>query len=233
MKKFLYIVILGAALSSCGGGGGGDDTPPTPKENRAPLKPTLTEPTNNLLCINNSVVFVWSAATDPDGDAVRYEVQIAKDSQFSQIANTVSSTSTNQTISLDKGTAYYWRVKAIDSKSLSSDYSSPFQFYTEGVGVTNHLPFSPSIVKPALNGTVQGSSVALEWSGSDVDTADTLTYDVFFGTANPPVTKIGDNMSAKTLNQNVNASTKYYWKVDVKDNHGGKTIGQVWNFTTD
>ena len=232
MKNLLYMVALSAVIASCGGGGG-EDTPPTPKENNAPSKPSLTSPTNNLLCINNSVTFVWSASADPDGDAVKYEIEISKDSQFTQIANKVSSSATSQTIALDKGTAYYWRVKAIDSKNKTGDYSSTFQFYTEGTGVSNHLPFSPSIVKPELNGKVQTTSVALEWNASDVDTADTLTYDVYFGTANPPTVKVATGMSAKTLTQNVSASTKYYWKVVVKDNHGGQTIGQVWNFTTD
>ena len=225
--------MIGAVLASCGGGGGGGDTPPDPKENKAPSAPTLKEPTNNLLCINNSVSFKWNTSTDPDGDAVSYEIQVSKNSQFSPIANTVTSSSVSSTISLEKGTAYYWRVKAKDSKNASSEYSPVYQFYTEGVGVSNHLPFAPSIVAPALNSTVQTASVALQWDASDVDATDTLTYDVYFGTANPPATKIASDISAKTFSQNINPSTKYYWKVVVKDNHGGQTIGQVWDFTRD
>lgn len=61
-----------------------------------------------------------------------------------------------------------------------------------------------------------------------------LTCDVFFGTVNPPVTKIGNNQTAKTLNvENLVSATNYYWKVLVKDGKGGETFGQVWNYKTD
>lgn len=232
MKKFLYIALIGAVVSSCGGGGGGD-TPPEPAVNNAPTVPTLSEPTNNLLCINNSVSFKWNTATDPDGDAVSYEIQVSKNSQFSTIATTETSTTASKTIALEKGIQYYWRVKAKDSKNASSEYSPVYQFYTEGVGISNYLPFAPSIVTPALNSAVATAAVSLNWTASDVDTADTLTYDVYFDTVNPPVAKVASDISAKTFTQNTNASTAYYWKVVVKDNHGGQTVGQVWNFTRD
>jgi len=231
MKYLIFTLIISGILISCGGGGG--DTPEPTPTNNAPETPTLTYPTNNLLCINNSVAFTWGASTDPDGDSVSYQIQVAKDNLFTQIAHTLTSSTASKTIALDKGVAYYWRVKATDSKNASSNYSSTFQFYTEGTGVTNHLPFSPTLVKPALNATIQTNTVVLEWAASDVDTNDSLTYDVFFGTVNPPTTKQGDNISAKTLTVNVNASINYYWKVVVKDNKGGQTIGQVWNFVTD
>jgi hypothetical protein len=235
MKKFLYLAAIGIALGSCGGGGGDNPTPtpiPTP-ENKVPTTPTLVAPTNNKLCIDNAVNFQWNASTDPDGDAITYQIQVAKDNQFGQIAHTLSGSATNQSISLEKGVAYYWRVKATDSKSLSSAYSTVFNFYTEGVGETNHLPFSPELVKPDLNSVVQTATATLEWNAVDVDTNDALTFDVYFGTANPPTTKMGDNQTAKTLDVNLEASKSYYWKVVVKDNNGGEAIGQIWNFKTD
>ncbi|NEW80299.1 MAG: hypothetical protein GZ086_12935, partial [Gelidibacter sp.] len=115
----------------------------------------------------------------------------------------------------------------------SSNYSSTFNLYTEGVGVTNHLPFSPVLVSPVLNSVQTTATVNLQWTASDVDTSDTLTYDVFFGTANPPTASASANQSTSSLNRTVSASTKYYWKVVVKDGKGGQTIGQVWSFVTD
>ncbi|MDO9274015.1 MAG: hypothetical protein Q7T92_00515, partial [Lutibacter sp.] len=78
-----------------------------------------------------------------------------------------------------------------------------------------------------------GTSVTLAWTASDVDTSDSLTYDVYFGTVNPPTAIVSASQSASTLTKTVSASTTYYWKVAVKDGKGGQTIGQVWNFTTD
>lgn len=234
MKKFLYITTIGIVLWSCGGGGGDDPKPTPPAENKVPTTPTLVAPTNGKLCIDNSVSFQWNTATDPDGDVITYQIQVAKDNLFNQIAHSLNESSTTKTISLEKGIAYYWRVKATDSKSLSSSYSTVFNFYTEGTGETNHIPFSPELVKPVLNSIVQTTTATLEWNANDVDAADALTFDVFFGTVNPPTTKIGNNQTTKTLNTpNLVSSTNYYWKVLVKDGKGGETIGQVWNFKTD
>ncbi|NEW80445.1 MAG: hypothetical protein GZ086_13700, partial [Gelidibacter sp.] len=152
---------------------------------------------------------------------------------FAPISHTQTSTTTNKSITLEKGIAYYWRVKATDSKNASSNYSSTFSLYTEGVGVTNHLPFSPVLVSPVLNSVQTTATVNLQWTASDVDTSDSLTYDVFFGTANLPTAIVSANQSPSSLNRTVSAATKYYWKVVVKDGKGGQTIGQVWSFTTD
>ena len=233
MKKFLYIAGIGIVLWSCGGGGGDMPSPP-PAANKVPTTPTLVAPINGKLCIDNSVSFQWNTATDPDGDIITYQIQVARDNLFTQIAHSLNESSTTKTISLEKGIAYYWRVKATDSKSLSSSYSTVFNFYTEGTGETNHIPFSPELVKPSLNSIVQITTVTLEWNANDVDATDVLTFDVFFGTVNPPTTKIGNNQTAKTLNvENLVSSTNYYWKVLVRDGKGGETIGQVWNFKTD
>ncbi len=230
MKKILYIAILSFGLTSCGGGG--DDTPPTPV-NTAPTVPTLASPTNNLLCIDNVVNFTWNASTDVEGGVITYEIQVAKNTSFSPVSHTQTSTTNSKSITLEKGIAYYWRVKATDNKSASSNYSAIFSLYTEGVGVTNHLPFSPVLVSPALNSVQTAATVNLQWTASDVDTSDILTYDVYFGTVNPPTALVSQNQSASSLNRTVSASTKYYWKVVVKDGKGGQTIGQVWSFTTD
>jgi len=232
MKKFIFTLVLGTTLWSCGGGGG-DTPPPPPPANKAPTTPTLVYPTNNLLCINNVLDFNWNAATDPEGDAITYQVQVATDANFTQIVHTVSETTTVRTLSLEKGIAYYWRVRATDSKNLSSSYSSTNQFYTEGNGISNYLPFSPVLVSPTLNSTETGTTTTLQWTASDVDTSDVLTYDVYFDTVNPPVAMESSNVTTNTINVSLTASTNYYWKVVVKDDKGGQTIGQIWSFVTD
>ena len=231
MKKLLYITLFSFILWSCGGGGG---TPPAPTPtNHAPTTPTLTYPTNNLLCINNQLDFQFSA-TDSDGDAITYQIQIATDNTFTTVVQTQTASTTSKVITLDKGIAYYWRVKATDSKGASSSYSSVFNFYTEGNGVTNHIPFAPELVSPDLNAVVQTSTATLEWKGSDADTSDSLTYDVYLDTANPPTTIVSTDQIQSTFETpTLSATTNYYWKVVVKDNQGGQTIGQIWNFKTD
>jgi hypothetical protein len=231
MKKLLYIAAISFSLWSCGGGG--DEPTPPPVVNTAPTVPTLTYPTNNLLCIDNVLNFQWNASTDAEGGVITYQIEVSKNTQFSPLAHNVTSTTASKSITLEKGIAYYWRVKATDSKSAASNYSTTFSFYTEGVGVTNHLPFSPVLVSPTLNSVQSAATINLQWTASDVDTSDTLTYDVYFGTANPPMIVTSANQSASTLTKTVATTGPHYWKVVVKDNNGGQTVGQVWSFTTD
>jgi hypothetical protein len=136
------------------------------------------------------------------------------------------------TIFLDKGKAFYWRVKAIDSENAESGFSTSSQFLTEGDGVKNHLPFSPDLITPTANETIDGTSAILKWSAADVDN-DTLTFDIYFDTASDPLTKVSENQLETTYAvSNLTAATTYYFKVVVKDGKGGETIGQVWSFST-
>ncbi len=231
MKNIVYFLVI-AMLISCGGSDG-DDTPNPQQTNNAPSQPANIEPLNNVLCIDNILTFQWSASTDPDNDAVKYELQISKDNQFTQgLQSFVNLTTTSQQVSLEKGIAYYWKVKAIDSKSASSDFSTIFHFYTEGTGTLNYAPFVPELIAPKLHTVVTTITANLEWSATDVD-GDALVFDVYFGIVNPPTAKIVENQSSKTKSVNLESGNEYFWKVVAKDNKGGETTGQIWRFKKD
>ena len=232
MKKYLYIVSISFLLFSCSGGGSSTPTPPVVK-NTAPTVPALVAPVNSKLCVDNLVNFQWNVSVDAESDAIVYQIQVARDNLFAQIVSTIDGSNlVSQNIQLDKGLAYYWRVKATDSKGLSSDYSPTYSFYTAGAAVTNYLPFSPVLVQPALNAFLNPTTATLKWSASDVDVNDKLVYDVYFGTSNPPTAIISTNIATSSLDVPVVASTEYFWKIVVKDGKGGETIGQIWKFKT-
>jgi hypothetical protein len=227
MKKIIYLSVIGFFIISCSSSG--NDSEPA---NVAPTVPTLVAPTNNKLCIDNSVSFQWNLSTDANNDGITYQIQVAKDKGFSQIVKTVEGSTNTQNISLEKGVAYYWRVKATDVAKLSSDYSVTYNFYTAAEAVINHLPFSPDLMAPALNTALNLGTTTLKWTAVDVDATDKLVYDVYFGTVNPPATKVSENLTTNVFEVTVVASKEYYWKVVVKDNKGGETTGQIWKFKT-
>jgi len=232
IKKIVWIAIVGCLTLSCGSDSS-EPTDPPPTENTAPSTPVQTYPANNELCIDNTVNFQWNASTDPESNPISYVVEVSENNSFSPLTTSKTVSSTSTSIALDKGVAYYWRVKATDSQNASSSPSSANGFYTEGEGVTNYTPFAPDVVSPDLGSTVQTATVTLKWSSSDVDN-DALTYDVYVGTTNPPTTMVSQNQTEDTyIIDPLTASISYYWKIDVKDGKGGQTIGQVWNFTTD
>ena len=98
--------------------------------------------------------------------------------------------------------------------------------------VSNSPPSIPHVVAPLDNSTVQTNSVTLSWSCTDPDN-DPLKYDVYLSKTNPPTNIISSNQSAKSMTCcSLDSSTVYYWKVVAKDNKGGITSGNVWNFKT-
>lgn len=230
MKNFIYLSIISIVFTSCGGSS--DDSQPATVENTAPTVPVLVSPADNKLCLDNSVSFQWNKATDANNDVITYQIQVAKDNAFTQIEKTFDGADNIAAFALAKNTAYYWRIKATDAKGLASAYSSTFKFYTAGDAVINHLPFAPELVQPVLNTSLSTTTATLKWTATDVDTADTLTYDVYFGTANPPTAKVSENKSANTFDVTLEPTKQYFWKIVVKDNKGGETVGQVWKFKT-
>lgn len=230
--NILYFLVVSCLILSCGG----DESPkPTPTPvNTAPTMALQIYPVDNELCIDNIVNFQWEVSKDAENDVISYVVEVAETSSFSTIIATKTVTTTSVDISLEKGVAYYWRITAKDSKGLSNEASSANGFYTEGLGDSNYAPFLPVLVAPSFGVTLQSPTTAtLEWTASDVDN-DPLTYDVYFGTVNPPVAIVASNEAANSFTtETLTASTKYYWKIVVKDGKGDQTIGQIWNFTID
>lgn len=221
MKQIIYLITL-FLFCACSG----DDSKSI--SNTAPITPELITPQNNLLCIDNQLQFEWNTSEDLDGDAISYFIEIAKDNEFSQIVKSGTVTQTNKTYELEKGTAYYWRVTAMDSEGNKSSNSTIWNFYTEGISKTNHAPFLPALVQPNMNATMNTAEVTLQWEGSDVD-KDNLTYDVFLGeTTNMP--KIQSNSSDNNLTVAINSNTTYYWRIDTIDSEGAKTFGKTWEF---
>lgn len=221
MKNFIYLSVLVLLFVSCSDDDSG---------NGAPTVPVLTLPVDNKLCVDNTVSFEWKASTGKNKDEIIYLIEIALDNQFTEIVQTGETTSNSESIELDKNTAYYWRIKATNSEGLSSDYSKTYKFYTAGDAVVNHLPFSPELISPALNTTVNTTTATLKWNAADVDSNDILSYDVYFGTVNPPVNKISENKNSKTIDATLQPGKEYFWKVVVKDGKGGETVGQTWRF---
>lgn len=205
-----------------------EPNPPIGVANTAPSVPNKIFPTNGSLCIDNPLEFSWGSATDNEGDTISYELELATDNSFNNIIEKRTVTETSATISLEPGIQVNWRVRAKDSRGEYSDYSSIWNFYTEGEAIANYLPFSPTLIYPKEFSFVQGNSLMLEWSSSDVD-QDSLTYDIYFGDVNPPPLVYGDSADS-VFEVYIVSNNTYYWKIVVKDSRGGVSIGDVWSF---
>ena len=231
MKKLiaisLYIILLGACSDSSGVE---DVATPKPPANNAPSVPSLLVPSNTLPCTDNPLDFSWNTSSDPDGDSVSYHIQVATNNSFSKDLQVLTTTSTKANFTLKKGVPYYWRVSAKDTKNKSSVYSTTWTFYSEGEGVSNHLPYAATLVSPELNANITEDATSLKWSSSDVDN-DPLVYDIYVGNVNPPPLVL-ENSSSTNFDMTLDNDLTYFWQIIVKDDAGGESIGQIWSFQT-
>lgn len=200
-------------------------------KNEVPTAVGLIYPTNNLLCVDNAITFNWSKATDPENDELAYNLLIATDRTMTNIVENTTIAGLQSTISLDKETAYYWRVDALDVNNNQGTSSEVYAFYTKGDGVVNYAPFTSEIVSPMHNSEQSATtSIELVWDAADPNTTDTLTYELFFG-ENTSLTLFSDALSTTSQTVTVQSGKTYSWKVNVKDQNGAKSIGQTWSFT--
>ena len=89
-----------------------------------------------------------------------------------------------------------------------------------------------NLKSPENNTNITSGSLDLIWEGSDTNTTDTLTYELFFSEDEDPVL-IENSLSLETYNVSVLSGKTYYWKVNTIDNSGAKSIGQVFSFSVD
>jgi len=94
-------------------------------------------------------------------------------------------------------------------------------------------PYTPAVPGPPDGATMASVATQLVWTGGDPDTVDTVTYDVYVGTSDPPTTLVCDDVSVEACAPGSLAySTDYHWYVVATDSTGRSTIGPVWRFRT-
>ncbi len=92
----------------------------------------LLSPTNGCVgCSVSNASFTWSAWQD----ATKYEFVLSKDPEFKQIvvSATTWTTAYSYNDTLEYGTNYFWRVRAVEinGQAIPSDWSATFSYRTE------------------------------------------------------------------------------------------------------
>ena len=229
--KYILILIILLPFSFCSKGddGGGTSTPPvvttpTPPSVPNPGKSSLTAPSNNEVCYEgqnstdqqSSVSFEWAASSDTDS----YDLIITNQNS-NQVQTIGGITGTSRSVTLDKGIAYRWNVVSKANDTSVTTRSDTWQFYLEGNGQQNHVPFVATIISPAAGSNIDSNNgrVTLDWEGNDVDENDTLSYTVYIDTVdglqNPPSEQVG--ISESTYEVSVQSGTTYYWRIKTSD----------------
>ena len=100
----------------------------------------------------------------------------------------------------------------------------------EGINVPPNQPSNP---EPSDNSDSVNTDITLSWTCKHPE-GDSLRFDVYLDTANPPLTIISSNQKERNLTlTNLDSSTIYYWRVIAKEEDDGQsTSGPIWKFTT-
>lgn len=210
----LYSVFTAADL-----GGYGDNNPPYEPSNPSPADGSTGIP-------RQTVNLTWTGG-DPDaGDVVYYDLYFGTSAVPPLFTSNLTMTSYTVT-NLIPGSVYYWKIVARDNWDAETE-GSTWYFRT----IDNNAPSTPVNPIPADGATDVDREANLSWECNDPDSGDTLLFDVYFGSTNPPPLA-ASNLSALTYDPGLmNGGVIYYWQIIAADNWGAETNGPVWLFTT-
>ncbi|GAA3614941.1 FISUMP domain-containing protein [Flavivirga amylovorans] len=168
----------------------------------------------------------WTDVTDPEGDAVSYDVYLDKLNEPVTLVTTVT-TSEYTPVGLDVNSAYYWYVVAKDP----SDNSTPSQI--SGFANIGGSPGFPQINPFAVSGVLSLDEI-LTWQAA----AGATSYDVYVDTVNPPLNLVASDITeTEYLIKNTEIPSDltdvktYYALVVAKDGVGGVTNSFPVEFT--
>ena len=152
-------------------------------------------------------------------------VKLTKSGESDIIAtiDAITSTQIRGRISLSVAAVGLWNVVVTNFDGQSGTLTNGFTVNLPGCPD----PATPLTPSPGDGATGVLTNQTLSWAIS----AETDSYDVYFGTSTNPLflgNVIGTSYALPTLNPN----TTYYWKIVAKNNCGNSTSGSLWSFTT-
>ena len=180
----------------------------------APAKPTVGAPANGAVGVAVTSALTWTAS-----GATSYSVKFGTTSSPAVVATGLT-TASYTPASMANNMTYYWQIVA---KNARGSTTGPVWSFTT---IAVAPPGQPTAGAPVPGASNVALGSALTWSASGA-----TSYDVKFGTSNPPAGAAAGLTTASYTPASMANSTIYYWQVVAK-NAGGSTAGPVWTFTT-
>ena len=182
----------------------------------APGTPGSPSPANAATGVSTSPTLSWSST-----NATSYDVAFGT-------SNPPPSVSTGQAAAsyalgaLVTNTSYFWQVTAHNAAGATT--GPVWSFTTQAAPPPP--PGAPSNPSPVNGAGNVSTSTTLAWTATNA-----TSYNVNFGTANPPPTVSTGQSAASYSPSALSSSTTYFWQI-VAVNGSGSTGGPVWSFTT-
>jgi formylglycine-generating enzyme required for sulfatase activity len=202
----------------------GTNNPPDAPSDPIPIDDASGEPQNPVLR--------WTGG-DVDGDDVVYDVYLEANAPYPDVLVSSGKGETRYDAgTLEPNTDYYWRIVARD-RPIGATNSGPVWSFRTGSSI-NAPPAKPSVPSPSDGAVDQFIYLDLGWSGGGDPDGDSVTYDVYLGTGNPPTELACDDVADPDPSCYAGPLeiSQYFWQVVPQDAHGRTNPGPVWTFTT-
>jgi len=196
-------------------------------DNQPPSVPSHPTPDSGATGRDPSVVLTWQSSDPDEGDKVWFDVFLGTTTPPPMDTQGLTDTSFTPT-GLTWATRYYWCVAARDNHG-AADTSPLWQFTTVA---QNHAPRAPYAPTPDSGATGLLRHLQLSWKGGDPDSADTVTYDVYFGNIDTMTLRAQNLRDSSYTPTNLHYDSLYCWRVVARDDHGASDSGPVWQFRT-
>ncbi len=207
----------------------------TLKKATRPAAPVITTVSGGELKPDGQLC--WNAAVDPDpNDVIVYELQISETTAFSPVVLTIGNIGSlcyrigNAATHLRDDSKYYWRIRATDSFTLESGWSSGQDWFV--YNAENDRPNAVSSgFSPLANSIITASgAVLLSWdAATDPDVSDTsakLRYQVHLttdpGFATYETLTSAEGTANLSVTQTLTENARYFWRVVTMDDEGAK-----------
>lgn len=97
----------------------------------------------------------------------------------------------------------------------------------------NRQPAMPSSPIPSDAATGVSVTPVISWLCSDPDGGDSLKYDIYFGSTNPPNSILASNWKQPNYAlSTLDFNKTYYWRVTAHDLKGASSVSPIWRFNT-
>lgn len=173
----------------------------------------------------NNVALIWSCSAK---EKMLYDVVLTTNGEDKFLAQSQSSTSVMIT-SLTPSTIYTVKIFAKRSNGeISKSVESSFKTILSGQNGAGKIV---SAVIPENGAIAVSAATTLAWETNFLDES---LYDVYFGEAESSLLILASNITDKSFALNaLKQSTKYYWKVIVKNANGKEVMtSSLFTFTT-
>jgi hypothetical protein len=173
--------------------------------------------------INQMVSLDASDSFDPDGFIMTYYWDYDEDQDWDAVGGEE-----------DKIVTYSWNTVGTYIITLKvEDNNLNYEIINKSITIIdNNPPYIPNNPYPIDGALNIPTNIIINWEGGDPDINDAVTYDVYFGSI-PPLVKVRSNQSFVEYDPGeLSNDLTYFWNIVAWDNHGSKSLGPSWHFTT-